>query len=245
MGLDDWDTRACVCNHVACLIHVNTARKSGPVTLFGQPQRILLDGQILLRNPQLTLKLPQLDIIDRHLRDQADKDVSQRFLARLQARLGRLDRPPHPAEDVHFPAGVKPGTEQAASRAVSHTVGGAANADQARGRNGGKTIGFGHTPAGPRFAQRCLGPSQIQVSPDRPIDKAFEDRVFQGDPPVGKRLIIDRGVLKPARKVCIPIGRRRCRRFLVVRPNRGARELEEYREQQQRAEEIACFSHVP
>ncbi len=68
---------------------------------------MLLGRQVLAGNGEPLLEGAQGQIVAGHLGAETHQQVAAAFHAAVKIRACRLDSAPHPAEEVHLPAGIK------------------------------------------------------------------------------------------------------------------------------------------
>ena len=156
----------------------------------GQSERLTLVVGVVPGDRELMLGPAQLEVIARHLGQQAHEDIVQGSLGGITLRGAGLNGAAHAAEEIELPERVEPNV-------VELTIP-IRTAKALQGRfallfigirsvrdDGRVAIKGGFVPQGPGLPQPCGGDAQIMVAGHREIHQPFELLILESLPPAG------------------------------------------------------------
>jgi hypothetical protein len=225
------------------LSHVERRHDARLEAVLHQLERLLLALGVAGGGADLVLQRADLDVVDRHLGEEAHQHVAVVLDRRLHLGVGRLDRAAHPTPEVDLPGRVEPGR-------VDGVGAGARRSDRGRGvlRDavadhvaGGVhlrvELARGHASPGARLLDALERELQIEVALAGPLDEPGQFRILEHLPP---HVECGLAVLEALGRRLVPrVGQRRFGRRVVRSDGDAARQDQQRRQNQRRADETA------
>jgi hypothetical protein len=163
----------------AGLLHVQLGGEPGLGAPPGEVERLLLAGEAAAGDREARLVGAQLDVAERHLRDERDLRVVQARLAGLDIGLGRAHRLPRRPEEVQLPARVETGRVRLSRVAPGRLAGAGAN----RAVDAWQEGDLREAALRPRLPKAGLSGPEIRVGEERLLDELRERSIAESFPP--------------------------------------------------------------
>jgi len=205
--------RLCLCRRQLRirLLHVGTRHDSRVVLVARQRRRALVRVDRLIKQCKLRIGQPQLEVVARQLRAEAETRVLEIAGGGLRRRGPGSNRLSNTSPEIWFPRDVRTDGvvgNRSARRVDARSGSGMGPVDRRRGSNDRKVFRPLLTDERPCFTESGAGLGQRRIGGNQPSFEVIELRIAKCPPPDATRLLIARlGWLQKTR---------RSRRLLLV-----------------------------